>query len=95
MKQEPRWLVGNTPTVEARLIRCIARWNGSRDQWALYAITFNGRETLDRKPKQFLNDTEQRVVLDDLTTLELIGTDRTLEWTLPRYGHHPRMGCPA
>ena len=95
IRQEPRWLTGSSREREAELMLCIARWNGSRDRWALYAISFRGRETLDRQPKQFLHDTERRVLLDDLTALELIGTDRTVEWLLPRYRRRPTMGCQA
>jgi hypothetical protein len=87
------WLTGSSRDREVRLLDCIARWNGSRDRWALYAISFRGRETLDRRPLTFMHDTERRVVLDDLMALELIGTDDTVNWLLPRYRHRPQMGC--
>lgn len=93
LHQEPRWLTGSSGDREAHLMRCIARWNGSRDRWALYAIAFRGRETLDRQPKRFLHDTERRVLLEDLVALEMIGTDDTVGMLLPRYRRRPRMGC--
>lgn len=91
--QELRWLTGSSSQRESALMDCIARWNGSRDRWALYAISFRGRETLDRQPKQFLHDTEQRVLLDDLVALELIGTSETVDALLPRYTRQPDMSC--
>ena len=93
VQQESRWLNGSSREQDVRLSECIARWNGSSDRWALYAIEFRGRETLDRQPKRFLHDTERRVLLDDLVALELIGTDHTADWLLPRYGRRPTMTC--
>jgi hypothetical protein len=92
-KQELRWLVGEDWAREKMLMACVARWNGSRDRWALYAIRFQGQETLDRQPKQVLNDTERPVFFDRIEALELIGTDDTWEYELPRYRRKPRMGC--
>lgn len=91
--REPRWLTGSSRDREVRLMDCIARWNGSRDRWALYAISFRGRETLDRRQRTLMHDTERRVLLDDLTALELIGTDATVDWLLPRYRRTPAMRC--
>jgi hypothetical protein len=93
VQQELRWLDGSSPERDVALMGCIAKWNGSRDRWAIYAISFRGRETLDRRPKQFLNDTERRVLFDDLLALELIGTDDTEQWLLPRYRRLPTMTC--
>lgn len=93
LEQEPRWLTGSSSEREAGLMECIARWNGSRDRWALYAISFRGRETLDRQPKRFLHDTERRVLLDDLLALELIGTDQTVGLLLPQYRRRPSLAC--
>jgi hypothetical protein len=93
VRQEPRWLSGSSREREVRLTECIVRWNGSRDRWALYAISFRGRETLDRQPKRFLHDTERRVLLDDLAALELIGTDQTADWLLPKYDRRPTVTC--
>jgi hypothetical protein len=90
---EARWLAGSSPEREARLWRCIARWNGTHYRWARFAISFQGRETLDRQPKRFLHDTERHVLLDDLVALELVGTEQTLEWTGPRYRRRPTLGC--
>jgi hypothetical protein len=93
VQQEMRWLTGSTAQRESALMECIARWNGSRDRWALYAIFFRGRETLDRRPKRFMHDTERRVLLDDIIALELIGTDQTVGLLLPQYRREPRMAC--
>jgi hypothetical protein len=92
-KIESRWLVGGTPDVERQLKDCAARWNGSRDRWALYAIAFMGRETLDRRPKSFLHGTERYVLVDRIAAFEMIGTDETIDWALPRYRRRPVMAC--
>jgi hypothetical protein len=92
VKAEVRWL-RVARGAEALFSRCIVRWNGSHHGWALFGIAFNGRETLDRRPKTFLNDTERYVVLDELNALEMIGTDHTVEWALPRFRHRPTMKC--
>lgn len=91
--QEFRWLTGVSREDEQRLMGCIAQWNGSRDRWALYAVAFRGRETLDRRPRSFMHDTERRVVFDQILALEMIGTDETVGWLLPRYRRRPQMGC--
>ena len=93
LRQERRWLTGSSPADEQRLMDCIARWNGSRDRWALFAIAFRGRETLDRQPKRSSHDTERRVLLGEIEALEMIGTDETGAWTLPRYRRRPQMRC--
>lgn len=93
IRQEHRWLRGGSPESATRFNDCIAALNGSRDRWALYAISFQGRETLDRQPKAFLHDTEHHVFIDDLSALELIGTSETVEANLPRYRRHPTDLC--
>jgi hypothetical protein len=67
--------------------------NGSIERWALFAIRFHGRETLDRRPKRFLHDTERYVVVDETPALELIGTGETVESALPRYRRLPAVRC--
>ena len=92
LKGEVRWL-GVARSAEAHFLQCIVRWNGSHMRWALYAISFKGRETLERRPKQFLHDTEHYVVVDEVEALEMIGTDDTVEWALPRFRRRPTMKC--
>lgn len=87
------WLHGADGHPAMTLMACIARWNGSRDRWALYAIDFEGQESLDRQPKRFLHDTERWVYLHRLATLEMIGTDETVDRELPRYRRLPAMRC--
>ena len=93
VQQEPRWLTGSSREREARFRDCIARWNGSHDRWGLYAISLQGRETLDRQPKYFLHDTERHVLFDDIRALELIGTDETVDQLLPTFRQRARLAC--
>lgn len=93
IKQEQLWLNVGTPEIALRFNNCKAALNGSRDRWGLYAISFRGRETIDRQPKAFLHDAERHVVLDDLSALELIGTMETEEMNMPRYRRHPSLNC--
>lgn len=81
------------PTLNRTITDCIARWNGSLERWALFAIRFEGRETLDRRPKLNMYGTERYVVIDEAPALELIGTDETVGWALPRYRRLPTMRC--
>jgi hypothetical protein len=92
-KQESRWLSASDRAEDNKLNACMARWNGSRDQWGLFAIVFRGRETLDRRPKQTMHDTERHIFVDEVKALELVGRDFTWEHELPRYRRKPRMAC--
>ena len=92
-RQEARWLVGRTWEKERKLMACAAAWNGSRDRWALYAIAFVGRETLDRRKVKSMHGTERHVFLDSIAAFEMVGTDETIDWALPRYRRSPNMAC--
>jgi len=71
-----RRLVRRARTSADRLHSKVERLSGPV---GLCANVFRGRETLDRRPKQFLPETERRVLLDDIVALELIGADETVE----------------
>jgi hypothetical protein len=93
LQRERRNLSGSSEAQESHLTNCVERWNGSVGRWALFAISFRGRETLDLQQRRLMYDTERRVLLDEILAMDLIGTDRTVAWALPRYRARPSVGC--
>lgn len=60
------------PSACIALERTVSRLNGSPAEWGSFKIRFIGRKALTKRPKTFLNDSNDDVLIEKLEAASLI-----------------------